>query len=459
MVALLGAVMYGGETVVIVDRRFSGLYVPSHASSDEHDPLRPWSADDYAAQLEGLRFFADHPDIHCIWEFRPAEGSLPGLALEPGSGRLGGTDYWLVCPFVDGKLVIHSPVALHAGNFHFALSHSVLFDSNLYARIVRFVNEPELLTKDERTGVVRLLNALIVRRYDFQMLPYIVESVAMNTFTGSYAYAHRAMKAVLQLHMMDRERFRSNESIVRDEGLAEQYAREFGTSDLDEIAAHQLEPYRQHEHVPSMVTVNLVALMKMVLIRKAEMPRKGPAAQWAAFDDFMFGTFGIHAATLRFLALSYFAGVLDGWIRIQRGSSVEKAIEDLENSAWDLFLAALPQQILAGSPPEHATICHFCTREAELARFVGTFQVVMLRVFADRRFHPFIAYDFGPLKHALGEERVEKLLVTGDGRIGSFLRTRSDARPALDESTLLAVLESTRSAFLTAIGNDAHLRQ
>ena len=76
-----------GETVLIVDRRRSGLYVPSRSSSDEPDPLRPWSEDEYAAQLDGLRFFAENPELRCIWEFQPSEGSLAGLSLEPGASR------------------------------------------------------------------------------------------------------------------------------------------------------------------------------------------------------------------------------------------------------------------------------------------------------------------------------------------------------------------------------------
>jgi hypothetical protein len=232
--------------------------------------------------------------------------------------------------------------------------------------------------------------------------------------------------------------------------------------DLDQIAAHQLEPYRRHEHVPSAVAINHIAIMKMVLIRRVEMPRKGPAAQWAAFDEFMFEMFGVHAATLRFLALFYFAGVLDGWIRVQRGSSAQKAMAELENSAWDLFLAALPQQILAGSPPEHANLCHFCTREAELARFVGTcfvgtFQIVMLRVFADGGVHPFIAYDFSPLDQTLGHETAQRTLTAGNARLDAFLRSRAAPRTAaLSEPTLLSMLENAKVAFMAAIGTGAH---
>jgi hypothetical protein len=430
-----------------------GLLVPSEDPDVDDDPFRPFTADEYAAQLDGLRSFAQHPDVRCIWEFRPGEGSLPGLSFEPGATQVGASGYWIVTPFPDRRLLVHAPEALRAGRFRLNVSHTVLFDSNLYNAIVRFVEDPQRLDDAQRAGVAALLDSVIARRYGFQLLPYVVESLAINSFAEGFDNAHRALKALLSLHTMDRERFRSDRAVVSDPARLALYEEEFGTSDFDELARLQLEPYRGYETTPPVVTVNLIAFIEMVLIRKSTLATKSLEAQWEAFDSFLFGNFRAHLATLRFTALHYFAGALDRWIKVQRASAPQKAYDALENSAWDLFLGGLPQRLLAESPSDHATISHFCTRERELALYLGTSETTMIKVFSDGRYDPWVGFDFDSLARLLGQERLARVLAQGESRAEAFFDART-GRSKTEHDTLLAILAGQKSRFFEAIGNE-----
>ncbi len=50
-----------------------GLYAPRDDPDADNDPFRPFTPDEYAAQLDGLRIFEQHPEVRCIWEFQPTK--------------------------------------------------------------------------------------------------------------------------------------------------------------------------------------------------------------------------------------------------------------------------------------------------------------------------------------------------------------------------------------------------
>jgi hypothetical protein len=73
---------------------------------------------------------------------------------------------------------------------------------------------------------------------------------------------------------------------------------------------------------------------------------------------------------MRVLALYYFAGLLDRFIRVQVGGAQGKQLKNIRNCAWDIWLSTLPEQLLASSEEPTATTYFFGTRERGLAEFV-----------------------------------------------------------------------------------------
>jgi hypothetical protein len=433
-------------------RTWTGLYVPDSYKEAPEPNVSPLDVDEFEKQVDGLAFFEANPQIRCIWEFDTSEGPLQGLSFPAGETRIAGTDYWIVCPFEPGKLVIHSPAVLRAGRFHYQLSHGVLFDSNLYDRIVRFVNAPKDLATHEAQEIRRLLEALVVRKYDYQLMPYIIESLAKNGPELGYEYARRGVRAILALHMMDKAYFLATGSLREEPEALPYYEAEFGTTDRDRIVEAQLEPYIARPQTPLEVTVSLCAIIEMVLIRRCKMPTRTFDAQWAAFDAFMFDRFGFFAGRLRTVAIFYFAGRLDRWIRTQKDSRPDRALDALANCAWDLFLGNLPEQILAHSPETEPRLSHFCTREAELASLLSVYLIKAIRVASDGGVLPYLSTSEDLLHSVIGADS-SRSTTLADQRARSFL----DARDAgtvkrCEPQDLEMLLEEQKQRFLTAIG-------
>lgn len=405
-------------------RTWTGLYVPDRYAEAPEPNLLPLTAQEFQIVEDGLSFFETHPEIRCIWEFNLNAGPLAGLAFEPGASRIPASDYWIVCPFLPGRLIVHSPQALRAGGFNVSISHGVLFDANLYDRIVRFVDARDSLSSAEVKGVQTLLEAIIARGYDYQLMPYVLESFAKNRARGAYEYACRATKAILRLHMMHKEQFRATGVVRADPEALDDYESRFGTVDLDRIVEAQLEPYRGRlGETPTTVTLTLLALLKMVLIRRSVMPHRDLDAQWAAFDEFLFGRLGIYAGAIRTIALLYFSGRLDRWIPTQRNSNADSALAVLTNCAWDLFLGSLPRQILAESSECEPLLYHFCTRERALASVLASSLIYMLKVMRDDRFVTYFSTNEDLFHAAIGEGSA-KSIKRANERVRGFLENR-----------------------------------
>jgi hypothetical protein len=433
-------------------RNWNGIFVPSDAQASDEPDLGPLTPDHFDRIIHGLAFFEQHPELSCVWEFNEGEGELLGLTLEPGINLIPDTDYAIVCVFGPGKLIIHSPVALRAGTFHFGVSHGILFDSNIYDRIVRFVESPERMRSQDHAGTRRLLETIIIRKYDYQMMPYILESFARNTAKGGYDYAYRVTRAILRLHMMDKERFMQDGSIVPDPAKAALYEVDFGTVDVDQIVEAQLEPYMSFEEIPRTVKLNLIALLWMVLCRRGSVAKASFDAQFAAFDDFMFERTGIFSGTLRQVAMFYFAGALDRWIKVQRDSKAVRAFAGLSNSAWDLYLGALPMQILASSPEERPVITHFCTREMELAKLLSASRTTTLEVMANGSFNAVREMDFSALLALIGSG-AESALRRADDRARALLNRRKEGASAyVSPAGIDELLAELTTAFDEQIG-------
>ena len=274
-------------------------------------------------------------------------------------------------------------------------------------------------------SVRRLLEFVIVRKYDYQLLPYVVESFAKNLPERGREYAFRGTRAILQLHTMDKDHFRATGLVRLDPHILEDYQKDFGTTDLDQIVAAQLAHYAAFTETPPEVTLSLICLLKMVTIHRGTMPTRDFDAQWKAFDDFVFGRLGAYAGSMRLVALFYFAGKLDGWIRTHRNSNSEAAVDALSRCAWDFYLATVvPQRVLAESPEEKIVpLCHFCSRDQELASVLSLSLLQMLTVRSDGGLRPYFTIDLDRIRAAVGAN-ADVWLTHADERAMHFIESR-----------------------------------
>ena len=435
-----------------VKRTWSGLYVPDWYEESPEADVSSLSQEDFETQLDGLETFRTNPDVRCVWEFDPSRGPLPGLSFPPGATCIAGSDAWIVCPYVPGKIIIHSPIALSAGRFSFGITHGVLFDSNLYDLIVRFVELPEQLSAQSTKGIRNLIEALVTRRYDYQLMPYVLEALAKNPCERGYEYAFRGTRAILKLHTMDKEYFRATGTVRSDPDRLRDYESDFGTTDLDLIAQAQLEPYQGFSKTPLEVSLTLLAMIEMVLIQRVSKPSSGFDAKFAAFDEFLFGELGLIKGSFRNMGILCFSGKLDRWIRVQANSNTEKALALLSNCAWDLYLGNIYQQILAESPETQPTLCHFCTRERELAYLLSVSQLRALKVLKKGGPIPFFEVDFSFYRDAIGDGW-ERSLLLADRRMEGFLEQRqTGSLQTVDKDRIPAMLGRSIQKFREAIG-------
>jgi hypothetical protein len=399
-----------------------------------------------------LAFFGARPELARIWEFDRSGHASPGPTFPKRIYQIPEATIWIIDPFAAGKLILHSRQMLEAGIATLQVRRGVFFDSNMYDLILRFVEERHKLVDSEAQGAKRLIESLVALQYDFQFLPYNVEQFQKNDRAKAIEYASRITHAVLRLHTMDQQQFRATGRIVLDHDRLAPYERHFGTTDFDEIVASQIEPATLlASEPPAAVRLHLACLMRMVQIRKVELSRGSPQRQAAQFDDFVHHRIGAQLATMRIVALFYFGGYLDTFIRLQRGQRIAKMLGDLQNCAWDLYLASLPIKILAECDEPKAELYSFCTREAGLANVLGI-SAVRHVIVGTSAYSPAVEIDDGALREAFPDAGTA-LLDEVAQRASEHLRHRVAGEVVpLSPSQVDELCVDVQSTFLKAMG-------
>jgi len=156
---------------------------------------------------------------------------------------------------------------------------------------------------------------------------------------------------------MDELHFMKKRVIRSDAEILEKYAVKFKTSNIDEMAHHQYDHFKQISISVADWKIAYLVILKAVVIQ--HLSKTNLQSKLKKLYNFIYEIFGTLLAKELYIAVFYFSGKIEKFIPIKKGSNFETAIYKLKSTAWDLYLLRLPELFLCDdiSPITLATIC------------------------------------------------------------------------------------------------------
>jgi hypothetical protein len=175
---------------------------------------------------------------------------------------------------------------LASGTFQFRFFASALLDSNLASQVHAIANGGKV-----HDGFRELLVHLTKFGWDFSLHFYYVEHFCKaKTRTDFMLNAEARTSALLKLRFMDKSKFLASGNICPDPEAVDHHLQTSGSSCLDETAykwVHHFTEVHDKSSTLDQLEAIEVALVKMILLRRFELPKASPLEQYDAFLRFL----------------------------------------------------------------------------------------------------------------------------------------------------------------------------
>lgn len=367
-----------------------------------------------------------------MWEIERSATASPFLI---GSQVLGNVDKVHMIDQFRGRLPkLVNAQFLRDGKLDILFRPGILLDSNLVDDIDRRVRGGAV-----GDGVEQFLRFVLEKQWDVNPLFYCLEHLSKSSPSIFRKNAIRRLASIIRIHVADANIFLSTGELRSDQSLLDGTLMEGGASSIEELAEKRVDNILSGYDAAmlrDMLEASQVALIKMVLIEKQELPKASLQEKLKGFHDFVDAVFGVQMAREAHLAAHYFAGLAGSLLGIQASTPAERAIRTIRATAWDIFLLRFPEGSLRNCLD--VNLMYVATKEVQLYELGRLFSLEA--VFGDPAGPiPVLAYDLDQIA-----EPVRDRLAALD------IPTRpptSKRPPSGSPSLLLSAMQSQLGAF------------
>ncbi len=279
---------------------------------------------------------------------------------------------------------------LERGQIQFGIYPSALLDSNLANQVHAVANGGKV-----NDGFYSLLKFLTQKKWDFSLYFYYVEHFCKaRTHDDFVRNAVARTRALLTLHSMDEVEFLSSGRVVPNPEAVQHYLDASGVDDLDAAAVRRVEEFcSRHSRRDTLDRIEAieVALIKMFLLRRIEMPKARPQEQHEAFLAFLERDLGAILARESHLALHYFYDLAGSLLGVQSNTPIDRALANITSTTWDMYFLRMPELFFSGSPTEMC-LPFIATQEKQLGRLARLFSVESIVSTPEGDLLPIIGY-------------------------------------------------------------------
>jgi len=297
---------------------------------------------------------------------------------------------FLIDQFVGKRPLLLNEEFLSGAKIELRMWPSALMDSNLLNAIDKRVHKGV-----RHDGLDDFLRFVIRKRWDFNALFYYVEHFAKSQESFFIPNAIRRTEALLALHCMDEEHFLQAAGIRPNARVVEEVVSAHGLKNLAEVAEHRVRTFvgsYSRDALRSLLEATQIALMKMVLINKFELPKATPALKFKEFVTFLSQGLGVMLAREAHFAMHYFCDHAGSLLGIQSSTSGEKALKIVSSTAWDLYLLRFPEILLSDGKSD-VCISYVATQEKRLHELGRLFSVQRINRGPSSHLTPEVRFD------------------------------------------------------------------
>lgn len=296
---------------------------------------------------------------------------------------------------------------------------TIILDSNATFYLHQYVCEPEKLSPGQTRAVWELIRYLATTNYDYSPSFYYLETFSKDNSNLANSKIVRMTESIIKLQSMDQPLFLKTGEIKPDKGSFQKYVKKFQTDVYSEMAVSQVEWMQAKNplafaELESLYSVVYISLLKMALLRRQS--QKGIKYKHIQLRNYMVETLGIVSGRELYIALLYFAGLIDTFIPFQKGSDFEQVRSRIRAAAWDVLMMRLPEFYLPEGGPAPVILAYICTADKALQKIAKGIRIQAVLALMPRPHSPrsLLSFDYRELVERIGKETLEAILIEND---------------------------------------------
>jgi hypothetical protein len=306
-----------------------------------------------------IRAAGDASQVDHVWlvdECQPGAVLTPPPAPAHEPNRI-----YFVDLYAKGQLMLFIPASQE---YTSPPAHRMLaLDSNMFAGFKRYVLGGERNT-EHVAGIEQLVEYAVIHGYGLLPTPYLLEVIMHHGIEGARLDCEAITEAVLRLHHMDGEAFRSSRSFSYTELALSRLEQKYSTRDFRLAAVKITENFlgqpilfRSHYFISYLAVLALIDIGRRYSTTETRI---------AAFDELLLKRVGGLYPRFMLLARLFFYGKISGWLKTAPGSSV-CSVNSVRGAAYDVALTMVNEEWMQVSMTSEPDVLMLVTRDHQLA--------------------------------------------------------------------------------------------
>lgn len=324
-----------------------------------------------------------------------------------------------------------------------AFAPSVILDSNASSYLAQYVASPERLNRFQRDAIRELILYLAQTNYDFNPFFYYIEAFAKDAQGKVKHHVVAVTEAIIRLQSMDEDLFRNSGKIEPRMVTFKKYAEKLHADTYAEMAVNQVEfalshnPYPELENSYSAIYICLLKTALIQMQRGHDIQRK-----FVQMRSFMVSNLGVVMGRELYVALSYFSGLLDGFIPLQTGADFAKVRHRIRAAAWDILLLSFPDHFMAHGWPEPVTLAYICSGDKALQKLGRSTRIAAILCLEPHASSPvtLMHYDYEEIARKIGNDVLGELLLENERWQATRWMSQQSRQAQPKEDGLLAMI-------------------
>jgi len=344
-------------------------------------------------------------------------------------------------------LLLNNETIFHE-KIEFSCLPQIILDSQILNYVNWYVNDQEKLNGNKLKYVRNLLQYFVKHNYLYSPFFYYFEATNKGSTDEQLK---QAFSMFIMLQCLDSDLMEKEGTICIHNEKADNLKERFKVGSLKALVEKFIEYSKKFSGYISeqkpLIDIAYCILIKIVLIQKntPKAPLNTKIQKLQSFlDNKIQAQFSYEIA----LAICYFCGHFQNFLRIQKTTKFEKAKKILLSCSWDLLLLRQPDLFLAYGHQDFSIVSSVCTNDRALYEIAKIYSLAAIIMFKDDNIgltaHQ---WDNEYLTRLIGADKYQKIedIVDDEGRLMLFEKNKYKKISEENLSSLKQKLESELS--------------
>ncbi len=298
---------------------------------------------------------------------------------------LGGTGFELsiIDSFRGRQPLLLSNETIFSDKIEVSCLPQIILDSQILSYINWYVNDPEKLHGNKLKYIRNLIQYFVKSNYLYSPFFYYFEAINKGS---TEEQLKQAFSMFIMLLCLNSKLLLKDGVISLDNEKVDDIAERFKVNSFDALVDRFIEYSKEFsEYIDEhriLIDISYCILVKIVLIQKntPKAPLKVKIEEFQSFlENYIQAQFSYETA----VAICYFCGHFQNFLKIQKTTKYEKAKKILLSCSWDLLLLRQPDLFLAYGQQDFSIVSCVCTNDKALYEISKIYSMASIIRFTD----------------------------------------------------------------------------